>query len=396
MNYIKKIRPIHPFAARMAPEIAFEALDGLSKNSLILDPMTGSGTVLRTISSMGYNGIGIDIDPLAVMMSKAWTTPILQRNFINKAEKVIAAAKKTESNMAILPWIDNDYKTLEFIRFWFAKKQIDALRKLSFVLWNEKGKYAGLLKIALSKLIVTKSKGASLAADVSHSRPHKVREVNDFDVFHEYSIACRRLAILMYEDPLIGEIKVSRGDARKLTIKENSIDAIITSPPYLNAIDYMRGHKLALVWLGYEIEKLSSIRGTSVGAEKAPEATADIELAKTITGGIKDLDKLPNRKINMIYRYALDMYDVIQEAYRVLKNGSRATYVIGNTIQNGIYIENTKIATHVAESFGLKLIKHSEREIPQNRRYMPPPTKREESTFKNRMKTEAVLTFQKA
>ncbi len=47
---IEKIKPIHPFAARMAPEIAFEALKGLKKSSTILDHMVGSGTVLRTVS----------------------------------------------------------------------------------------------------------------------------------------------------------------------------------------------------------------------------------------------------------------------------------------------------------------------------------------------------------
>ncbi len=62
---IEKIKPIHPFAARMAPEIAFEALKELKKSSTILDHMVGSGTVLRTVSEHGYNGIGFDIDPLA-------------------------------------------------------------------------------------------------------------------------------------------------------------------------------------------------------------------------------------------------------------------------------------------------------------------------------------------
>jgi tRNA G10 N-methylase Trm11 len=58
----------------VAPEIAFEALKGLKKTSTILDPMVGSGTVLRTVSEHGYNGIGFDIDPLAILMSRVWTT----------------------------------------------------------------------------------------------------------------------------------------------------------------------------------------------------------------------------------------------------------------------------------------------------------------------------------
>lgn len=393
MIEIKKIIPIHPFAARMATEIAFNALDGLSKDCTILDPMAGSGTVLRTISALGYNGIGIDIDPLAVLMSTAWTTQINEKGFLGKVNQILNRAKQLKSKEAHLPWIDKNKNTKDFISFWFAPKQSLELRKLSYVINSDNGKYAALLKIALSRLIITKSRGASLAADVSHSRPHKVRQVNDFRVFEEYEKACKRLSTLMLEYPPTGNIFVKLGDARKMKIKSESVDAIITSPPYLNAIDYMRGHKLALVWLGYKIDELCQIRSISVGAEKAPDRNANLKMAKNITSRIRGMEKLPIRKINMIHRYALDMHQVIKESSRVLKKNARATFVIGNTIQNGIYIENTTITEESAKQFGLKLVNTVEREIPENRRYLPPPTSNEKSSLKNRMKTEVIMTF---
>lgn len=393
MIELKKIKPIHPFAARMAPEIAFNALDGLPKDCTILDPMAGSGTVLRTISELGYNGIGIDIDPLAVLMSSAWTTQIHEKGFQNKVNQVLNKAKQLKLKEALLPWIDKDKNTKDFISFWFSSKQALELRKLSYVINSDNGKYTALLKIALSRLIITKNKGASLAADVSHSRPHKVRQTNDFQVFEEYEKTCKKLSNLMLESPPAGNIFVKLGDARKLKINSDSVDAIITSPPYLNAIDYMRGHKLALVWLGYKINELGQIRSTSVGAEKAPEGNANLEMAKKITSRIQNLEKLPKRKISMIYRYALDMHQVFKESARVLKKSARATFVIGNTSQNGIYIANTTIAEESAKQFGLKLINIVEREIPENKRYLPPPTSNEKSSLKNRMKTEAIMTF---
>ena len=358
--------------------------------------MAGSGTVLRTISSLGYNGIGVDIDPLAVLMSSAWTSPVNKVGFLRKVDQVLKGVDDLGENCVDLPWIDQCEDTQNFISFWFAKRQISELRKLSFIVANNQGKYVNLLKVALSKLIITKSKGASLAADVSHSRPHKMREFNDFEVISEYKKACERIAKIMIDTPPKGKIKMTLGDARKLKIKTNTVDAIITSPPYLNAIDYMRGHKLALVWLGHKINDLSLIRGTSVGAEKAPEESANIKLAKKIVSKIKGLDRLPNRKINMIHRYALDMYEIIRESSRVLKRNGRATFVIGNTTQEGVYIENTSIASEAAKSFGLELIDFREREIPQNRRYLPPPTSKELSGLKKRMRTEAVMTFIKS
>lgn len=396
MNITEKIKPIHPFAARMAPEIALQALDGLSKGGLVLDPMSGSGTVLRTISEMGYNGLGIDIDPLSILMTKAWTTKICEETFLKKANIILNKSLAINIENVSLPWIDEDNETKKFIEFWFAAEQTKALRRISFFINQDETIYSPLLKIALSKLIVTKTKGASLAADVSHSRPHRVRLDNDFDVFREFEKVCIKLAKAILAEKLTGDVKIELGDARKLSsIKKASIDCIITSPPYLNALDYMRGHKLSLVWLGYKIGHLAVIRGGSVGAEKAPNISSNIQLAKIITVKMGEMYNLPQNKINMIYRYALDMNNIFKETSRVLKDNCNATFVIGNSSLKGIYIENTLIAEESAKRNGLQLIEKQEREIPQNKRYLPPPSDLSSSNFNLRMKTESVITFKK-
>ena len=102
----------------MAPEIAFDALNGVKKGATILDPMTGSGTVLRTISEQGYSGLGMDIDPLSVLMSKAWTYPFNSKIFNHKYENILSHAKNLYLSEIKLPWIDEDCKTKEFINFW--------------------------------------------------------------------------------------------------------------------------------------------------------------------------------------------------------------------------------------------------------------------------------------
>lgn len=394
MNITQKIKPIHPFAARMAPEIALEALAGLGKDAVILDPMSGSGTVLRTICELGFTGAGFDIDPLSVMLSKAWTTNVSEKYFLQSIKHLVREAALIQDMDIHLPWIDEDTTTQEFIHFWFAPRQTADLRKLSWVIHRKGTPCASLFKIALSRLIITKTTGASLAADVSHSRPHKVRTTNAFDVLPEFEKTCERLLTALSPGKLIGSAKVRHGDARKLTtVKSNSIDLIITSPPYLNALDYMRGHKLSLVWLGYTIGELASIRGCSVGAEKAPDLTANMLLAKDITKRM-DLRELPNNKLNMVYRYALDMNGVLKESARVLKPGSGATFVIGNSTIRGVYIENTRIAEETAKRHGLILVDKKEREIPPNRRYLPPPGP-SGSGFDKRMRMETILTFRK-
>ncbi|MEI9908521.1 MAG: hypothetical protein WDO71_01945 [Bacteroidota bacterium] len=380
----------------MAPEIAFEALKGLRKNSTVLDPMVGSGTVLRTVSEHGYNGMGFDIDPLAVLMSKAWTTPFNSEKIKSKAEELIDEVNSLHLNSIYLPWIDNDPATKAFINFWFGKKQANSLRKISFAISTHKGTYNDLLKVAFSRLIITKTKGASLAADVSHSRPHRVYEKNDFDVLTSFANSCGALAKIFEKQKPKGKINVRLGDARNLEdVTDKSISAIITSPPYLNALDYMRGHKLSLVWLGYKIGELGSVRSNSVGVEKAPDSIANMQLATDLTKGITHLEKLPQRKQNMIKRYALDMYGIVEESARVLEKCGKATFVVGNSCINEVFVENSLIVRNSCQMAGLRLINQKERDIPQSKRYLPPPSYKNVSSFKNRMRTESVMRFSK-
>ena len=77
------MRPIHPFPARMAPDLAKEKLACFPRGSRILDPMCGSGTTLRHAINAGHNAVGWDIDPLAVKMSRTWC----RRFDLNKLEE---------------------------------------------------------------------------------------------------------------------------------------------------------------------------------------------------------------------------------------------------------------------------------------------------------------------
>lgn len=241
--------PIHPFPARMAPEIAFDFLGELRKGAVVLDPMCGSGVSVRSAVVKQHEAIGFDVDPLAVLMSRVWTNNSKHSKLPLFAED-IARKARNRTDLRV-PW--HDHETEPFVRFWFAKEQRDDLARLALTIQCSRKlpPYArDAMKIALSRLIVTKTKGASLAWDVSHSRPHRKKDENEFEVIDEFVRSCETLAKKLGSNEVDWVCSVKRGDARELRIADESVDAIITSPPYMNAIDYMRGHRLSLVWLG--------------------------------------------------------------------------------------------------------------------------------------------------
>src|ERR1035437_3667952 len=104
----KKIKSIHPFPARMAPEIALDALNKFPPGTVVLDPMAGSGTVLRQAMLCGHQAFGYDLDPMAVTLSRAWTSQVDTAEFSGIAQKVLKRAKTVSANRIFLPWIDND------------------------------------------------------------------------------------------------------------------------------------------------------------------------------------------------------------------------------------------------------------------------------------------------
>jgi len=100
-----KLGSIHPFPARMAPEIVFKELEGLPSSRLVLDPMSGSGTVLRTAAELGHRAVGFDLDPLAVLMARVWTTLLRVSSLSKAAERVVHEARLLDHEH--LSWIDN-------------------------------------------------------------------------------------------------------------------------------------------------------------------------------------------------------------------------------------------------------------------------------------------------
>ena len=381
----------------MAPEIALEAINVLEPGSTVVDPMCGSGLVLREAVQQGHKAIGFDVDPLAVLMSKVWTQSLDTSELLERSEALIKKARGIKPSDIHLRWIDDDEETSKYIDFWFQILQRDQLRKLAYLVAKKSGPINNALQLAVSRIIITKKLGASLAWDVSHSRPHKVKNYNDYDVLAGFQSAVSKIA---NEASLIPPNSIARiwmGNARKLgRIPDGYADAVITSPPYLNAIDYLRGHRLALVWLGYRVSKLRKIRSTSVGSERGLSQRRFNNIAMDILENVGIPENLDRATQSHLRRYILDMTEVMGEIARILKRNGRGVLVVASSNIRGQSIDNAKIVRSIGKYLGLQQVKCTEREIPSNRRYLPPPTSMVQESLQKRMRSESILTLEKS
>ncbi len=386
---------VHPFPARMAAGVALEALAGLKQSSVVLDPMAGSGTTLAIGRANGHRCIGFDVDPLAVLISRVWTQTVDVNAVRLEAARVLKRAERFAAGLRsceAFP-IGADEETRAFIRFWFdgyVRRQLAGLSKAIGEM--SAGVTRETLWCAFSRQIIAKHSGVSLALDLAHSRPHRVfdrapqRPLNLFlDAVERVIAGCVKRGD-RFRGP---RASVSLGDARMLPLADRSVDLVFTSPPYLNAIDYLRCSKFSLVWMGYSVGSLREIRSRSIGAEVRGEANA---AADEMLSRLRLRPALPARLHGILRRYIEDTNRAIVEVTRVLAPRGQAMFVVGENTIRGTYLPTADLVVRLGAMAGLHVTSQRFRDLANNHRYLPPPGDGATS-MDGRMRREAILTF---
>jgi SAM-dependent methyltransferase len=383
---------VHPFPARMAPEVALDKIELLtSPGDTVLDPMCGSGTVVRLASEAQRHGIGADLDPLAVMITRTACHGSWTKDLAGRAEALVERASRLGPKLP--DWIARDPETRDFVGYWFAPQQAEDLSRLARILIGAPPS-DDPLRVAFSRMIVTKDRGASLARDTSHSRPHRVTDRNDYDVLDEFVKSAKKLASLVDASGRGRRPSIRRADARRLHFVEpSSVALAVTSPPYLNAIDYLRGHRMSLVWMGWTVSAVRELRGESIGVERAIDDVAP-EVRQIVEEAVPRMADLPPRWQGIVQRFGHDMDRLARSLSRVTKKGGHLVMVVADSQLKGVPISNAAICAGAASRHGFRVIEETVRPLPARHRYLPPPTA-STGTLATRMKDEIVFTFRR-
>lgn len=386
----------HAFAAKFPPQLPKVFIQGLTdRGDVVLDPMMGSGTTIVEAFLAGRKAIGFDIDPLAVHLCRVKVTPLNVERLTTLGEEALNGARWLfAAPTLVTEELSNrfDKKTKEFIDYWFLPHTQRELMALIMAIENVKDKaIRDFLELTFSSIIITKSGGVSMARDLAHTRPHRdeTKVPKSALAAFEYRLKKNIAGIAELRDGE-GTVELHSGDARTLTLANESVDLVVTSPPYANAIDYMRAHKFSLVWFGSPIEELTRLRATYIGSERVV-GTSLAFLPHRPETVIRQLARKDPQKAKVLRKYFTDMSDAISEMYRVLRPNTAAIIVVGTSTIRGINVETHLCLADIAAEIGFQVIGIADRQLDRNRRMMPARFKKSASMIEQRIHEEYVI-----
>jgi len=351
----------HRYPAKFIPQIVSRLAEKYTTiNDLIVDPFGGCGTTLVESKVMGRPSIAVDINPVAVLITKAKITPFDPI----KIEKEFDLLKKrletyTENTKVKSPKHDR-------IDYWFKPKE---KRRLAFI-------FAEISKIkdqdiqdfffcGFSNIL----KNCSIWLQKSNKPtrdPNKIPS-EPINAFLKQIKKMLRGNTQLYEllersKNLKTQSRVFCADARKIPTKDNTVNLIVTSPPYVTSYEYADLHQLTALWLEYT-KDLSDFRkrfiGTSYHSKK--DLTLNSSIAESIRKELLEIDKKTAEEVST---YFSEMNQVFIEMKRMLKKGGKTCIVVGNTSLKGVKILNAEVFVEQLQNLGLKVADIIKREIP--------------------------------
>lgn len=363
---------IHEYPARMIPQITHRLIENYGNNKkTILDPFSGSGTTLLEAKLYANFDIayGIDINPLARLIAKVKTTPINPKLIDNEYNNIIDKFNKYQENEVEVPYFFN-------IEFWFKDYVIYDLAKIKKAIFEIDDENIGdFFKVIFSSIIRKVSNTRNSEFKLYKMSEKKLKDffpnvLNEF--ISTYKINYSKM-IEFYQNHNDCIINILDEDSRKKTsIDEESIDLIVTSPPYgdsITTVAYGQFSRLSLQWLDFDKKITSSIDKMSLGGKPKDQVFDTIlnsPTLKEISDKIKSQDE---KRAKDVLAFFNDFYLCINEFDRIVKNNGLMCFVVGNRTVKKIPIPTDKI---IVELFKLKNknYKHIEtiiRNIPSKR-----------------------------
>ncbi|MBN1425887.1 restriction endonuclease [Candidatus Fermentibacteria bacterium] len=340
---------LHPYPAKFIPQIPGHLIARLSRRGeLVLDPFGGSGTAALEAIRLGRRAVSVDANAVGSLIGKVKTCNITRdvATDLHGIRCVLTAqlqdlpsdpAHLMSKYKEYIPAIPNREK-------WFPDTscgELGLIRSAVMQMTTEAARSIGLL--ALSRIILRASFQDSETR--YSSRPKEIDPGETIKVYLQNLEEIIRNILKTQPTIRYGVAQFVTADTRTLgddVIQSESVDLIVTSPPYGNAMDYHLYHRFRLLWLGND-----------------PRALARIEIGSHLRH---------QRESSGFDAYMREMTDCLGVMFRVLRPGRYAALVVGDSIYENVLHHGATAFAERATDVGFQTVCIIEREIHRTKR----------------------------
>lgn len=360
----------HRYPAKFIPQLVDRLLDEYLPGvpaACVNDPFMGSGTTLVCAVERGYRATGTDVNEVACLIARAKATPLDPRRlhkFLERWTKAVeqALARPEAGQQSHVPGHER-------LDYWFPQRQKRDLGILLGAIRAVEDKdIQTFLLCSFSHILKNCSVWATGSTKPTRSKTKRPADAWPAFLRHLRRMVRRNAAFWNAVPPKVREnphahVDVRCQDARRQPWPDASADILITSSPYVTSYEYADLHQLTALWLSYARD-LKAFRSKFIGTGNPPaERPLDIRspLGREIARALQARDKRLGLAVGHFF---MDMEQTFREAWRILKPGARACYVIGNTRLKGVEVLNAQVFAEGLLDAGFVLERAILREIP--------------------------------
>lgn len=315
---------------------------GLRDGDLVLDPFAGSGTTLLACRELGLDSLGFDVHPVMLLVSRVK----LREYDVGELRRAIGELTRVKPVKGM--------EAPGFAARVFPRPVLEDIFSLKQAIGDvaDEGIREFLLlglSIAAMKCSWAHKDGAAIRV-VRHPLPPLRKTIE-----RQLLLMCRDIEMLRTKP---ARANVEHCDARKLKLGEESVDAVITSPPYLGKQEYTYEYRIEQWILGLDPPRREELIGTRAGDASGEDFSEIAEL--TEEGGL-------GAKL-----YFKDMLAAIRELHRVCRRGARVCMVASDGCFREGTVEVCGTLSRLAERAGFR----AKRMIVVNRRFCTTPARK--------------------
>ncbi|MFX1250676.1 MAG: DNA methyltransferase [Promethearchaeota archaeon] len=388
---------LHSYPARMIPQIANRLITRYSSlGDTIWDPFVGSGTVLAECRLLGRNSYGTDVNPLACLLARAKSTPI-DASLLKKNAEWLQDVLIKDFNNELTPKSPDIFN----LDYWFKPQVSQGLTIIKNRLVEIKNPTLNdFFAVCFSATVRSVSNLRQDEFKLFRLAPEKLKNHNP-DVLVDF------LSFLKINIQKINEFskksrpdvfsKVFQTDLREAPIEDNSIDLIVTSPPYgdhKTTVAYGQFSRYSSLWLGFDEKLAKQVDRKGIGGIATKNLEHDLEsdaLVKTIRA-IKGRDE---KRARDTLAFFADLKECLEKMYRTLASSGRCCIVIGNRMVKRIRIPTHLIVRELGEVIGFTHESTIPRNIPTKRMPWHNAPENVEGLKGETMSTENIILLQK-